>query len=495
MNCKHLLKSRFLAFALVCTPLVPQASAEMISLNDALYEALESNLTLRINAYQALLREQEVESARAIFDPTLVGSINTSHQEQDWTQSESDRSSVSLGLSKRLQSGTSLSLQSNYLMNDGSRFDSSLNQEIGGNLSHNSGITLSIRQPLLQGFGRAVNMANIWKAEASLAVAQLDYKNNLLDTINQTEKAYWQVAFQDAQVELSKSSVTLAKNLVEETEQRVELGLATRLDLLQARANLASQQESLIDSQRALKDAEDALLLVMGRLDSNYEDVPVEVADLADPSREFPSLDQVWAGALAQDLDLLIQQTQIESLGFDKVLAKDRNRSELDVVVSGSTAGYDSERGSKSFWGAFEPQGHDWGVGLELNVPIGKRASKAQLRQIDATIEREYLRLDQLEQSLFLDVRQAWRSYQVSLEKLDAARLTLELQQEAFDQEQAKYSEGLAVFRDVQQAQQDLDRARISELNAWFAALRALSDLSRLDGSILERHRINLNFN
>src|SRR5690606_3785490 len=115
---------------------------------------------------------------------------------------------------------------------------------------------------LLQGFGRAVNMANVWKAEASLSVAQLDYKNNLLDTINQTEKAYWQVAFQNAQVELSKSSVTLAKNLVEETEQRVELGLATRLDLLQARANLASQQESLIDSQRALKDAEDALLLV-----------------------------------------------------------------------------------------------------------------------------------------------------------------------------------------------------------------------------------------
>ena len=117
MNCKHLLKSRFLALALVCTPLVPQASAEMISLNDALYEALESNLTLRINAYQTFLREQDVESARATFDPTLFGSINTNHQEQDWTQSESDRSSVSLGLSKRLQSGTSLSLQSNYLMN------------------------------------------------------------------------------------------------------------------------------------------------------------------------------------------------------------------------------------------------------------------------------------------------------------------------------------------------------------------------------------------
>ena len=59
------------------------------------------------------------------------------------------------------------------------------------------------------------------------------------------------------------------------------------------------------------------------------------------------------------------------------------------------------------------------------NIPIGKRAGKAYVNQIEATIEREKLRLDQIEQSLFLNVRQAWRSYNVSLEKLDAARLVI----------------------------------------------------------------------
>ena len=280
-------------------------------------------------------------------------------------------------------------------------FDSSLNQQIGGIQSYNMGITFSIRQALLQGFGKAANMASIWKAEASLAVAELEYKNDLLDALNQTEKDYWQVAFQNAVLELSRSSVELAENLVAETKERAELGLATRLEVLQAEANLASQQESFIDAERAVADAEDSLLVAMGRLNPGYQDTKIEVAEMPDMSDFAPTLSDVWTGALKNDLNLLIQETNIESLGFDKIIAKDRNRSELDLVVSGTTSGYSGETRNEALSGAFENEGRDWGVGLELNIPIGKRSSKAYMNQIEATIEREQLRRDQIEQSLF----------------------------------------------------------------------------------------------
>jgi len=471
------------------------AFSEDIPLEGALYEAIDHNLTLRINAYQTYLREQDRDAAASKFDTSLFGSVDLTHQVQDWTASRSDSNSARLGVTKSFSTGTSVTLQSNYIKNDGSRFDTTLNQEIGGNLSYNSGITLSVRQALLQGFGKSANMASVWKAEAAVSIAQLEYKNDILDAVNQTEKAYWQVAFQNAVLNLSRSSVELAENLLKETEERAELGLATKLDVLQARANLASRQESFIESQRAVKDAEDELLVAMGRLNPDYEESNIVVSIMPDLGDYTPTLNAIWSGALQNDLNLVMQQTTIESLGYDKIIAKDRNKSELDMVVSGSSAGYSGETGERSFWGAFEKEGYDWEVGLELNIPIGKRSTKAYLNQINATIEREHVRLDQIEQSLFMNVRQAWRTYNVGLEKLEASRVTLELQREAFDQEQAKYSEGLAVFRDVQEAQEMLDRARISELNAWVAALRALSDLSRLDGSLLERHHININFN
>ncbi len=477
----------------VCGPI--QVNAEEISLENALYEAIEENLSLRINAYQTYLREQDLQSAQSKFDPTLFGSVNTSQQKQGWSQSESESTSASVGASQRYSTGTSVSLQSRYIQNDGSRFDAELNQQVGGNSSFNMGITLSVRQALLQGFGKSANMASVWKSEASLAVAELEYKNSLLDAINQTEKAYWAVAYQNAVLELSRSSVALAEDLLDETQQREELGLSTKLDVLQAKANLASQKESFIDSQRGVKDAEDGLLVAMGRLNPNYQDHDLEVGALPDLGREVPSLSDAWSGALVNDLDLMIQQTNIESLGFDKIIAKDRNKSELDFVASGSTSGFSGTRRTDAFSGALEKDGNEWGVGLEFNIPIGKRAGKAYLNQVEASIEREKVRLEQIEQALFLSVRRAWRAYDVSLEKLDASRVTLELQRAAFEQEQAKFKEGLAVFRDVQQAQEALDRAMISELNAWHNAVRSLADLSRLDGSILNRHNINLNFN
>ena len=471
-----------------------QAQPRELTLNEVLYESIGNNLSLKVASYDRYLSEQDIQIAESVFDTTLFGSADLSKEEQDYTLSSSESQSAAMGARKSFSTGTNVTLQTNYRRSDGSRFDSSLNQVIGGNLSYNTGITLSIRQPLLQGFGVSANKANIWKAESQLEVSKLEYRNWVLDIVSSTEKAYWNCAFQNARLELSSSSVEVAKSLLNETEQRAEVGLATQLDVLQARANLATQQESYIDAQRFVTDASDQLLTVMGKLKPGFDDTDFGVSELPEMESEIPTLSTVWSGALATDLDLRIQQVNIESLGFDRILAKDRNKTQLDLVLSGSSTGLSSESSDDAISGALERQGHDWGVGLELNIPIGKRSTKASLNKIEAYIEREQVRLDQIEQQLFQDVRSQWRTLSVSIEKLSAARVTLELEKQAFEQAQVKYSNGLAVFRDVEQAQDSLNRARIAELNAWYSALAAEADLSRLDGTLFQRLNINIDF-
>ena len=494
MNCFQ--KTRFPAvlIMLLAVCATAQAQPRELTLNEVLYESIGNNLSLKIASYDRYLSEQDIQIAESAFDTTLFGNADLSKEEQDYTLSRSESQSAAMGARKSFSTGTSVTLQTSYRRSDGSRFDSSLNQVIGGNLSYNTGITLSIRQPLLQGFGVSANKANIWKAESQLEVSKLEYRNWVLDIVNSTEKAYWNCAFQNARLELSSTSVEVAKSLLEETEQRAEVGLATQLDVLQARANLATQQESYIDAQRYVKDASDQLLTVMGKLKPGFDETEYGVSGLPEMETEIPTLSAVWSGALTTDLNLRIQQVNIESLGFDRILAKDNMKTQLDLVLSGSSTGLSSESSSDAISGALERQGHDWGVGLELNIPIGKRSSKASLNKIDAYIEREQTRLDQIEQQLFQDVRSQWRTLSVGMEKLSAARVTLELEKQAFEQAQVKYSNGLAVFRDVEQAQDSLNRARITELNAWYTALAAEADLSRLDGSLLQRLNINVDF-
>jgi outer membrane protein len=465
-----------------------------LTLEEVLYESISNNLSLKVTSYDRYLSEQDVQIENSVFDSTVFGEANMTKEEQDYNLSRSESQRTSMGIRKRFSTGANVTLQTNYLRNDGSRFDTSLNQVTGGNLSHTMGISLSIRQPLLKGFGRSANKAKIWKAESQLEVSKLEYRNWVLDIVNQSEKSYWNNAFQNARLELSKSSVEVAKSLLDETEQRAEVGLATRLDVLQAKANLATQQESFIDAQRSVQDAADQLLTNMGRLTPDYQETAFTVSALPELDSEMPKLMQSWAGALQTDLNTRIQRTNIESLEYDKILAKDSLKTELDLVLSGSSKGLSSEKANDAISGALERKGHDWGIGIEVSVPIGKRSSKASLNKIEAYIEREKVRLNLIEQALFQDVRSQWRSLLVSLEKLRATRTTVELEEQTFEQAQVKYSNGLAVFRDVEEAQDSLNRARIAELNAWFSAITAEADLSRLDGSILERLNINIDF-
>jgi outer membrane protein len=469
-------------------------TAPLLPLQQAISEAVQNNLGLQIGQFDRSIREQDVVIAEAFFDSRIFGQISTREEEQDFTQSRSENQRVSAGISKTLETGTEISLQSNYGRNDGNRFDSSLNQIIGGNLSHNSSLTLTVRQSLLRGYGRSANLAGVHKAEAQLEIARTEYVNLILDVITQTEKAYWLLAFQQSRLELTRSALQLAESLYEETRQRDAVGLATRLDLLQAQANLANQRETLIDVEREVQEAQDSLLLALGRLDSDSIDVGIKASELGLLNDELPSPHRVWGDALESDLNRRIQLIRMESLGYDRLLAKDRAKSQLDLVLSGSSSGLSRDSASDSFSGVAERQGNDWGVALEFSVPIGKRSAKAQLRQVDLAAEREIVRLSQIEQALFQEARTRWRAVSSGREKLEAVRTTLALEREAFRQAQARYSSGLATFRDVQQAQDALNRALISELNAWLQALQSETDLNRIDGSLLRKHQINLQF-
>ncbi|OPZ73732.1 MAG: hypothetical protein BWY82_01020 [Verrucomicrobia bacterium ADurb.Bin474] len=97
-----------------------------------------------------------------------------------------------------------------------------------------------------------------------------------------------------------------------------------------------------------------------------------------------------------------------------------------------------------------------------------------------------------MEQDLFRRVRDTHRVLTVGLQKLDAARLTLELETEAFEQQQQRVDNGLASFRDLQESQLAVDRAAIAELDAWLAVLFAEVELAELDGRLLDRHRIDI---
>jgi len=470
-------------------------SGNTLTLEDAITEAMVRNLNLRIQEADHRIAGDTVDLAKATFDTTLFGEASWAEQEQDRDlyRSSSETGRAGLGVTRLLSSGASLTLRTDYVRSGGSRYDSSLNQIIGGDeLNHNSAVTASIRQPLLKGRGSRVNLAGIRKAEKRLEIAGLDFRQQILSVIRDTEKAYWQLAHARERMNRRESAIRLAGTMLEETLIREQVGRATRLDVLQARANVASQQEILLDAQRQVEEAEDALAAQLGRLEAGVSQRVYDVESLRPVGAEIPDLGSVWSGALARSLELSVQRANLEVLSEDRLLAKDDTRTDLNLVASASTTGLSPDGAKSAYESALEKEGHDWQVGLEVSVPIGKRAAKAGLRQAETMIEREEFRLARMEQDLFRRVRDTHRVLTVGIQKLEAARLTLELEREAFDQQQQRVDNGLANFRDLQESQLAVDRAAIAELDAWLAVLFAEVELAELDGRLLDRHRIDI---
>ena len=303
-----------------------------------------------------------------------------------------------------------------------------------------------------------------------------------------TEIAYWNLAFARADRALAASSIELAESLLEENRERERLGLVTPLEVLQAETELTSQLEDLIQAERAIEDAEDQLRRLMGGTSFTESiDQPLFVAELPAELPELRPLPAVVTDSVTNDADAEAQERSIEVQRINRVLARDDTRPNLDLIGGLAYSGRDTA-GDEAFRGAVEASGYDWTIGLELRFPWGFREAEARLRQADRSLEREKIRLYDIKQEKALAARSAWRAVNAGKKRIEVTRKALDLNEENFEQERARFNSGIIAYRRVLEAQRDLDDARSNHLAAIIEGLRAYVRLSRVDGSILARN-------
>ena len=84
------------------------------------------------------------------------------------------------------------------------------------------------------------------------------------------------------------------------------------------------------------------------------------------------------------------------------------------------------------------------------------------------------------------------RALETGQENLRLSTLSTTLSARQFELEKARYESGLSTFRAVQQSQDDLDLARLAELQARISLRVAQANLDRLEGTALTRYRLTL---
>ena len=191
--------------------------------------------------------------------------------------------------------------------------------------------------------------------------------------------------------------------------------------------------------------------------------------------------------------DSLSQQDTIKQLEIDLATSKRNLQPNLALNASlGYTAKATNVGYADSLSNLPNDHGNNWNLGMTYSMPWGQQSDKANYRSTLANLRSSKVRLDQLEQTLVVNVRTAVRAVEANLVAVEIAAKATELSAKQYDLQKARFDAGLSTARLVLQAQDDLETARFNELGAKVALRQAVVEVNRLEGSSLTRYRVQL---
>ena len=475
------------ANAVASTP-VPAAAnpAPELTLAQCIARALQNNFSLEVGRYNPQIAKDGIDVAGAGYEPTL--SITGFHGRNSYgattlsSSSSATTSELRAGVSQKLYSGTTVSASSQL---DRSARNPALTST---NPAFNADMTLEVRQSLLSGFGTEANKASLNRAKIGLNRANLDFKVQALDVIYATESAYFNLAFTREQLAVRNLSLALANQLYDESKTRRDTGVATNLDVLQAEVGVANARRNALLAEQDAKDRQDALLALIGQFKLDDEVGPVHFDEVADTVPVFASS---YLMAKQHQPDYLSSQAAIDQLKLDVVIAKDAAKPDLSV---GAAVGLSGNRGNteNAFGDALNRENNSWQIDFAFRYPWGQVSDRARARQSISTLNREQVRLRQLEQTIEVNVRSAVRAVETNKESVKIAALASDLSQKQYELEKSRLEAGLSTSYRVLQAQNDLDTARVDELLAKVSYHTAVAALHRIEGSSLQRYNVSL---
>lgn len=360
-----------------------------IDLDQAVRSAVINNLDLQSARLQPAIKKEEVIQASAVFDIVLGAGVSfgrsrtpttvvetTGDQPLNVGLSRIEQLQYDVGLSKKLTTGGEVTLSTSMDRQLQRDYD---NLKFNPNPGAQPTFALNLEQPILRGFGEAVNLADVFIARKLEESAIEDLRSQLITTITETEIAYWNLAMAWRNLAIQQWLVEAAEELLDLINRRRSYD-ANIADYAQAVATVEERRVNIINFQEDVKEASDYLKLLM-----NDPDIPLSGEPVLEPEDEMVhapielELRESLLKAIANRPDVRKSLYEIDIAEINEVVADNGRLPELDFQASVSTQGL-GETYSEGYDGAFSGSYISYLVGLVFQYPLGNRGPEAAFR-------------------------------------------------------------------------------------------------------------------
>jgi outer membrane protein TolC len=468
----------------------PTGSVRRLSVDEAVALALEQNLGIRIQRFDPQISDVGVWQARSFWAPSLSSTVSRNSNHSPVTSSLSGTlSSLATG---NFSTGVTLSEQlpwgANYSVNwNNSRFTTNnptatVNPQLGSNLS------LSFTQPLLRNFEIDQIRQQVLDSKKARELSDIQLTGVITGTLRAVKNAYWDLSYAIANLKTQQQSLALSQQSLKDNQKRVEIGTMAPIDIVQAQAEVASNESGVIVADAAIKTAQDNLRsLILDPGTPEFWTVSFEPTDAASFAAQTIDVDAAVRNAMDKRSDLRSAKNSLEQSDINIKYYRNQIKPDVNaqvtygaVGVAGlqQSGGYNPITGQttplsiidRSYGAAlgdvFSNAFPQWAVGVQIGYPLGASTAQANLARVRLQYEQAQTQLKNIQMQITTQVRGAARNVTTNQQRVQSAKASRELQEKKLEAEEKKLAAGMSSTFFVFQAQRDLALARTAEIQA-----------------------------
>jgi len=375
----------------------------------------------------------------------------------------------------------------------------------------NSTFLFQLRQHILQGFGLASNRRFMSIAKNNREIADEAFRQQVIFTVTQLETLYWELvtAFED--VKAKERAVASAQQLEANNRKQVQAGTIAQIEIVNAQAQVAASQEALITSQTNLQLQQ---LLMKNAITRNENDPVVASAGVIPTDRmQLPATEPVLP---TQDLinDALTRRPELAQARIDLTNRTISKRSARNALLP--TVDLVGNYGGNGLSGVLNPNfssnspvatsangGYPdaltatvdhptYFVGFSVNIPILNRSAQADQIRSELEYRQAEVRLQQVQNTIAIAVRNAQFSVQQNRAAVDAALKARDYAAQSLQAEQKKLAQGLSITYNVLTQLSNVSTAESNLVNAMSAYEQSKLNLDVVTGRVLETLEISI---
>ncbi|MGY0393487.1 TolC family protein [Bizionia sp. KMM 8389] len=420
------------------------AQNKIWTLEECVDYAMQNNISIKQTALDTDIADENLVDAKGNFLPSLSGSAS-----QNWNFGS-------------------------FIGQDGDRVSA---DSRGNSFGLSTGITL------FNGFRNTsiYKQAKLGIESSELQLAIL--KDNIsLNVVNQ----YLNVLLNKENLKVAQEQILISEKQVTQINELVNSGVRPRADLYEVQAQLASDQENLINTQNSV---DLALLGLAQLLQISKDGFDIAAMDLTLPAvlLQKKTTNEIFDYALQNRPEIKQAELNIENAELDVEIAKSAFYPSLSFGAGLGTSyqhfqGQDDVRvvfpdSSNPLAYEIVPNGFGqqlednlgYNLGFSLNIPIFNGfKTKANVNRAKISSQKIAYSLEQSKQDLRTNIEQAYADAKAAYKQFQASETSLSAQEEAFNNAQDSYDLGVMNSFEFEQVRNRFVNAQANLINAKY---------------------------